>query len=326
LVHDLIAEVRNGNLGTIGGPSGGNASGKRTSIVVGVALSVLIHVIGLWLVIGRSPLVIKPPALGQERIVVSLVPQATEAPVQSKMPAPADSRPKSSLQSPPPRTPAKRTAPRPKQSRKPVIAGNAAPAVIPKTMPATPQPDVPHREMSVPDDMFTQLEAARKRRADANANAEERASQAGSRSSQEGESQRTNSVALANIAESLKGLNGTRRDNAGGVFQVRHLGVHNAEFMFYGWSASSRRNSTRLVSVEQGAEVDIEIAVVKKMIEIIREEKPDTFVWESHRLGKQLTLSARPEDRAELEQFLIQEFFPDYIRSAPAGANRSGRG
>jgi hypothetical protein len=324
LVHDLIAEVRNGNLGTIGGPSGGNASGKRTSIVVGVALSVLIHVIGLWLVIGRSPLVIKPPALGQERIVVSLVPQAAEAPVQSKMPTPADSRPESSLQSSPPRTAAKRTAPRQKQSRKPVIAGNAAPAVIPKTMPATPQPDVPHREMPVPDDMFTQLEAARKRRTDANA--EERASQAGSKSSQEDESQRTNSVALANIAESLKGLNGTRRDNTGGVFQVRHLGVRSAEFMFYGWSASSRRNSTRLVSVEQGAEVDIEIAVVKKMIEIIREEKPDTFVWESHRLGKQLTLSAKPEDRAELQQFLIQEFFPDYIRSAPAGANRSGRG
>lgn len=297
---------------------------QRTSIVVGVMLSVLIHAIGVWLVIGRSPLVIKPPSLGQERIVVSLLPQATEAPAQSKMPAPANPGPESSLKSSPSGPAATRKAPRPKQSRKPAIARNTAPPIHPKTTPVVPESDLPRREMSIPDDMFTQLEALRKRRAEANA--EERASQSGNSSSQEEEAKRANSVALANIAESLKGLNGTRSDNSGGVFELRHLGIRNADFMFYGWNASSRRSSKRLVTVEQGAEVDIQTAVVKKMIEIIREEKSDTFVWESHRLGKQLTLSARPEDSAELQQFLIREFFPDYSFSVPRGASRSGRG
>jgi hypothetical protein len=316
--------LRNGNLGTMEEPSNGNASRERTSIIVGVALSVLIHVIGIWFVFVRSPLIIRPPALGQERIIVSLAPRATEAPIQSKMPIPPGSRPDSSLQSSSSSSAAKRTAPRPKQSRKPVIARNTAPDITPKTMPVVPQPDVPPREMSTSDDMFTQIEAARKRRADANA--QERASQAGNRSSQDDESKGANSVALANIAESLKGLNGTRRDDSGGVFELRHLGIRSAEFMFYGWNMSSRRNSTRLVTVEQGTEPDIQLAVVKKMIEIIREEKSDTFVWESHRLGKQLTLSARPEDSADLQQFLIREFFPDYIPSVPTGANRTGRG
>jgi hypothetical protein len=263
----------------------------------------------------------KPPAPGEERIIVSLESGVTEAPIQSKTPPPTDSGPVASLQASRPGTAAKRAAPKPKQSRKPVIARNAVPAITPKAMPVVPEPDAPHRETSIQDDMFTQLEAARKRRADANA-----ASQAGNRSSQDDESQRANSVALANIAESLKGANGVRRDNTGGVFQIRRLGFRNAEFMFYGWSTTSRRNSMRLVTVEQGAEVDIQIAVVNKMIEIIREEKSDNFIWESHRLGKQITLSARPEYSADLQQFLIQEFFPDYIPSASTGANRSGRG
>lgn len=306
------------------GPSGGNAFRKRTSFVVGVALSVLMHVIGLWFVIERSPLVIKAPAPGEDRIIVSLAPPATEAPIQPKMRAPAAPKPEASPRPSRPDSAAKRTAPRPKQSRKQAIARNTTPAVTPKTVPIPPQPEVAHPDMSMPDDMFTQLEAKRKRRADANA--EERALEADNRPSQEDESRRANSVALANIAESLKGVSGAGRDKAGGVFQIRHLGFRKAEFMFYGWSTNSRRNSMRLVTVEQGAEADIQVAVVKKMIEIIREEKSDSFIWNSHRLGKQLTLSAKPEDRAELQQFLIREFFPGYIPSDPTGARRSDRG
>ena len=51
---------------------------------------------------------------------------------------------------------------------------------------------------------------------------------------------------------------------------------------------------------------------MKKMIELIREEKEGDFIWESHRLGRQITLSARLQDSAELQQFLLREFFSDY--------------
>jgi hypothetical protein len=60
----------------------------------------------------------------------------------------------------------------------------------------------------------------------------------------------------------------------------------------------------------------MQIAVVRRMIEIIR-ENTDTdgdFLWISHRLDRELTLSARPEDTAGLEDFLMQEFFGKQAR------------
>ena len=45
------------------------------------------------------------------------------------------------------------------------------------------------------------------------------------------------------------------------------------------------------------------------MIAIIREREPGDFVWVSHRLGRNVNLSARPGDQAGLEDFLMQEFF-----------------
>ena len=63
--------------------------------------------------------------------------------------------------------------------------------------------------------------------------------------------------------------------------------------------------------MRKGDNSDIRIAVVRKMIGIVREHETESFLWESHRLGRQLTLSARQRDNAELEAFLMQEFFFD---------------
>jgi hypothetical protein len=49
--------------------------------------------------------------------------------------------------------------------------------------------------------------------------------------------------------------------------------------------------------------------LVRKMIELIRSHYQGDFNWESHRLGRVIVLSARIEDNAELEAFLIREFF-----------------
>jgi hypothetical protein len=261
----------------------------------------LIHVTGLWFLIDRSPLVIKPAPLGSEgRVIVSLAPSPATPPVQPKAPASASSQ----LE----KAPAPRAAKR-KQIRKPSVATITPREITPKTIPRVTEPDVASTGPAPADDMFTQLQAARKRRADAQA--QERAPQAGAGPSQQDEAQDPNSVALANIATSLKRANGASRDDSGGLFQVRRVGLRDATFVFHGWSANSRRNSNRLVTVEQGAEANIQIAIVKKMIEIIREQKSDSFIWESHRLGRQLTLSARQEDSIELQQFLLREFFSD---------------
>ena len=51
--------------------------------------------------------------------------------------------------------------------------------------------------------------------------------------------------------------------------------------------------------------------MVRRMIAIIREHTGSDFLWESPRLGREVTLSARPADNAGLEDFMMREFFRD---------------
>lgn len=97
----------------------------------------------------------------------------------------------------------------------------------------------------------------------------------------------------------------------GGVFQIEHMSDDAAEFLFYGWHRQLRRNMAQLIEVRKGANADIRIAVIRKMIAIIREYEQDDFLWESQRLGRSLMLSARTRDNAGLEDFLMTEFFGD---------------
>jgi hypothetical protein len=94
-----------------------------------------------------------------------------------------------------------------------------------------------------------------------------------------------------------------------GSFQVQRVGLDDAEFIFYGWDRSTRRNTAWLIEVRKGANSDIRIAVVRRIIAIIREHEQGDFLWDSARLGHRLTLSARPRDNAVLEDFMMHEFF-----------------
>jgi hypothetical protein len=51
------------------------------------------------------------------------------------------------------------------------------------------------------------------------------------------------------------------------------------------------------------------------MIALIREHYQGDFTWESHRLGRSVTQSARLEDNAGLEDFLMMEFFGSNYRN-----------
>jgi hypothetical protein len=90
--------------------------------------------------------------------------------------------------------------------------------------------------------------------------------------------------------------------------------------VFYGWSERLRRNSARLSTVEQGSYADIQTALIKNVIDIIREEKKGDLVWQSTYLGKPITLSARPQDNKKLGQFLMPEFFPGHTPALPLDA------
>src|SRR5471032_2592150 len=129
--------------------------------------------------------------------------------------------------------------------------------------------------------------------------------------------ERGNRIAKANIARAQGGKSaGADRDDTGGVFSIVDQTYHSADVKFRGWNTNFKRNWTQQVHVEQGGEIDIETAIVKKMIELIRKEKHGDFVWESHRLGREVPMSARKEDEAELQAFLLKEFFPEYRRGA----------
>lgn len=114
-----------------------------------------------------------------------------------------------------------------------------------------------------------------------------------------------NDIAMANIQRSLQG----NRDGTGGVFQILHKGVRTGTFVFRGWTPGARNMTQQTIEVDAGPNGDIEHAIVRRMIELIRTHYTGDFSWESHRLGRVLVKSARMEDSAELEAFLMKEFF-----------------
>lgn len=199
-------------------------------------------------------------------------------------------------------------APPPRQTPPPVIATPrptplpiAPQPVAPSAPVMPPAPTPPSDAPAPPVDMLAQLNAVRQRRREA-------ASPTPAPDAPPSEDQR----ALGNALRNLRSLTPGQEDGTNGIFSVTRLGYSSAEFTFRGWNTNFRRNWNESITVERGNNPDIQLAVVRKMIEIIRRYETRDFVWESHRLGRNVTLSARPEDTAGLEDFLLKEFFPEY--------------
>ncbi len=302
--------VRNNSLGNQPSHGARSPSNSRKSIAIGAALSLLLHALGFWFLIAHPPSEVQTPPSGEEgRLTVSLAAPPAAPSAQPVAPAPAIPKPDKPAKPAARRPPAKK--PVPDIDREPPKLAEAPP--VPPT--TTSAQEEAQARIAPSDDMFTHLQAARKRRAEARAQAGLPEQDA----SAPAEAANDNRIALANIASSMQRA---RRDDpaaSGGMFQLRRMGYRDAQVFFRGWSANANRDRTRLISVEQGAEADLQTAVVKKMIDVIREERQGDFTWESRRLGKLLTLSARPQDDAALQRFLMQEFFPDYT---PAAAGR----
>ena len=92
-------------------------------------------------------------------------------------------------------------------------------------------------------------------------------------------------------------------------------------FIFNGWIPVVD-HFRREVTVDAGEAGNVKLAIVRGMIkEIIRKYKTGDFEFESHRLGRIVTMSARPADNDQLENFMMQEFFGENV-PASAQANR----
>ncbi|NOT17214.1 MAG: hypothetical protein HOP20_03995 [Sulfuriferula sp.] len=94
-----------------------------------------------------------------------------------------------------------------------------------------------------------------------------------------------------------------------GIFRILRMDSYTAEFSFRGWTNDYSNARREVIAVEKANNADIEHAIVRKMIELIRRYYKGDFQWDSQRLHRVVTLSARPVDNAGLEDFMTQEFF-----------------
>lgn len=272
------------------------------AIRVAFALSLLLHAAVLWLWVPHVPDVASALAergKSSGPLAVRLAPPPIPAP--SAPPAPS-----ASPAPPPPPPSAKRAPSRPSPPRPPPappVMAKSGPAPSVAAPPAAPSASAP-APTPIEGDFSAYLEARRRARG---APAEESAS---STPPVEDERARHNRIVAENLGLNRAPTYGPER-KGGGIFQLERVGYTSAEFTFFGWNKDINRRAKQLIEVQKGANSDIRIAVVRRMIAIIRDHESGDFVWVSQRLGRELTLSARASDNAGLEDFLMQEFFPE---------------
>ncbi len=127
----------------------------------------------------------------------------------------------------------------------------------------------------------------------------------------EDEAAKFNRAIAANLPAPARGSATQDAKKGGGIFEIKRMTYDDAAFEFFGWNTAMGRKTPQLIEVRKGNNSDMRIAVVRKMIAIIRNFEKEDFNWESPRLAHNIVLSARLSDNAALEAFLMREFFDD---------------
>jgi hypothetical protein len=153
-------------------------------------------------------------------------------------------------------------------------------------------------------DMMSMINARRAQRQAA----EQEAAALNAQAAEESRGLSPNEIALANINRDLQRRVG-QRDAIGGLFRIVSKGPRMATYQFRGWTPSTNARWQQTIEVDAGPGGDVDLAIVRSIITLIRKHHDGDFNWDSHRLGRVVTLSARQQDNAELEAFLLKEFF-----------------
>jgi hypothetical protein len=281
---------------------------RISAIRVAFAVSLLVHALALWTYLPRMRLLTPTDTTQGETgspLAVQLTPlQSPPGSMPSRPPPP---EPLVALQSPGRNASSPKGA-APKTSPSPVMTRPRQSPDVPALTTAPPEPAPAPPQPIGATDLAAYIEARRRARGESSAAAQESAPNA---PSTETENERQNRIIAANIGMNARPSFGKEPRNGGGVFQIKTMEFSYAEFYFFGWNKDINRNSRQVIEVRKGDNSDIRIAVVRKMIGIVREHESGDFLWESHRLGRQLMLSARARDNTELEAFMMQEFFFD---------------
>jgi hypothetical protein len=267
--------------GAVPNPTYGDDRPRRTGLIITIALHLLLVAIYLY----QPKMKRQKQAAPAGGAIVWIAPGK---------PKPQEQAPKKTAKAKPHKSPPERV----KVERLPdtITLPHERPVEVVKEEPKKEVKEAPQEV-----DMQAYIEARRR----------QRGAQEPSAVTQESDEARGMRNALANISAA----NNRGRDDSnesGGIFSISNRTFHSMDLKFRGWNPSFKRRWLTQVTVEQGGERDLETAVVKKMIDLIRKEKSGDFEWESHRLGKVVTMSARPKDSDELQAFLMKEMFPEY--------------
>ncbi len=268
-----------------------------------LALSILIHIGALFVWLPRTPILASmEPDLGEASapVQVQLTPQASVTPTPPAA-APPPPPPETQATIKPPKV-AIRTPP-----RQTIVAPSPQAPVVPPPPPTpAPEPTPPSPPVAaktppppVTGDLASFIEARRRARGETASD----------------DTEAYNRSIAANLPRAATGAASSDANHSGGIFAIKRMAYDDAVFEFYGWNKEVRQRTPQIFEVRKGNNPDMRIAVVRRMIVIIREFEKEDFTWDSHRLGRVVTLSARQADTAALEEFMMREFERDFASS-----------
>ena len=225
-------------------------------------------------------------------------PQSAPTPPQEKPKAVEEVKPAPKLPPLPAPSPPSRSQPKPKAAEKPSKPTPTQPAkdkAITKALPKA-APDAP-TDLS---DYINQAKA--RRRAEGFIDNDDMAANTATPQPTADE------IRMANVRRNLQ------TPGTSGIFQILRIGPRTAEFSFRAWTTGQSNPRLQTIQVDAGPDGNVELAMVRRMIQLIREHYKEDFNWESHRLHRVVVLSAREKDSAGLEDFLMREFFINPVR------------
>jgi hypothetical protein len=260
---------------------------------VTIALSILIHVAILFIWIPRTHL-LTPGDQEQDQTGDRLQVRLAAPPTPTA--SPPVSPPQMQASPSPPRPP--RTVMRMRPPPVITLPNPEAPAVTspppePPVVAAPTRPSPP-----IEGDLAAYVQARRRERGEQEAALNDEAAQ-------------FNRAIAANLPAPARGVAAQETKRGGGIFQIKRMTYDDAAFEFYGWNKDMGRRTPQLIEVRKGDNSDMRIAVVRRMIAIIRQFEKEDFTWETPRLGRVVVLSARLSDNAALESYLMREFFDE---------------
>jgi hypothetical protein len=266
---------------------------------VTLAVSLLVHTAALLLFVTHPPI----PGSEQEAAEQESTPVQVElAEAKPPSPSPAPAEP-AAAPLPKTRPPAARVRPPPMVA----MPRLEAPAI--RTPALAPPPQIaaapPQARPPAQGDFLSFVEANRRARGAAE-------------SAQDNSETDFNTKIAANLPGAAHGVAAQMPIRGGGMFQMKRMTYDDAAFEFFGWNTEMGRRTPQLIEVRKGSSATMQIAVVRRMIAIIREYSKEDFTWDSGRHGRIVTLSARPADTAALEQYLLRDMFDESSKGADA--------